>query len=349
MNKTNNIEDYITTIYNKCEKTMPNNKLELAVTSDDNAVPTIKNYNCLITNNYNVQKLKIFVKKYKLKISGNKNQLINRLYVYLKLYAFIVQIQKIFRGRLVRKYNYYHGPALLKRELCTNDRDFLTDDSIKDLVHTQFFSYKDEDNFIYGFDIISLHNLILKSGINVKNPYNRNIIPTSVITNMRHLIRLSRLLHIKVEVDIKDESDNITPQQNMELRVLDLFQNINGLGNYSDSVWFMSLTRALLIKFLRELMDIWNYRAQLSNEIKRQICPPHGEPFRLISFNYISCEINIDKIRITILNVLEKLVNTGIDRDSKSLGAYYVLGALTLVNTNAAVALPWLFQSVSYF
>lgn len=347
MNKTNNIEDYITTIYNKCEKTMPN-KLALANTSDDNTIPTIKNYNCLITNNYNVPKLKMFVKNYKLKISGNKNQLINRLYVYLKLSAVIVQIQKIFRGRLVRRYNYYHGPALLKRELCTNDRDFLTDDSIKDLIHTQFFSYKDEDNFIYGFDIISLHNLILKSGINVKNPYNRNIIPTSVITNMRHLIRLSRLLHIKVEVNIKDESDSITPQQNMELRVLDLFQNINGLGNYSDSTWFMSLTRSSLVRFLRELIDIWNFRAQLSGEVKRQICPPHGEPFRLVNFNCISCETNIDKIRITCLNVLEKLVNTGIDRDCKSLGAYYVLGALTLVNPNAASALPWLFQSVSY-
>jgi len=32
-----------------------------------------------------------------------------------------------------------------------------------------------------------------------------------------------------------------------------------------------------------------------------------------------------------------------------ALGAYYVLGALTLVNPNAAAALPWLFQSVAYF
>ena len=50
-----------------------------------------------------------------------------------------------------------------------------------------------------------------------------------------------------------------------------------------------------------------------------------------------------------LLAVLEKLVNTGVDKDSKSLGAYYVLGALTLVNQDAATSLPWLFQSVSYF
>jgi hypothetical protein len=46
------------------------------------------------------------------------------------------------------------------------------------------------------------------------------------------------------------------------------------------------------------------------------------------------------------LEVLEKFVNLGIDQDSKSLGAYYVLGALTLVNESAASTLPWLFQSV---
>ena len=50
-----------------------------------------------------------------------------------------------------------------------------------------------------------------------------------------------------------------------------------------------------------------------------------------------------------ILEILETLVNSGVDRDSKSLGAYYVLGALTLVNESAATSLPWLFQSVSYF
>jgi hypothetical protein len=49
------------------------------------------------------------------------------------------------------------------------------------------------------------------------------------------------------------------------------------------------------------------------------------------------------------LNVLENLVNTGINVDSKSLGAYYVLSALTLVNETAAEALPWLYQSVAIY
>jgi hypothetical protein len=57
----------------------------------------------------------------------------------------------------------------------------------------------------------------------------------------------------------------------------------------------------------------------------------------------------VTHLEILILHVLEKFVNSGADTDNKSLGAYYVLGALTLVNENAATSLPWLFQSVSYY
>ena len=60
-------------------------------------------------------------------------------------------------------------------------------------------------------------------------------------------------------------------------------------------------------------------------------------------------ETDLLNIKKKILDILEKFVNTGIDRDSKTLGSYYVLGALTLVNESAASALPWLFQSVSFF
>jgi hypothetical protein len=45
---------------------------------------------------------------------------------------------------------------------------------------------------------------------------------------------------------------------------------------------------------------------------------------------------------------MEKMVNTGIDKDNKCLGAYYILSALTLVNNDAATALPWLYE-VTYY
>jgi hypothetical protein len=100
---------------------------------------------------------------------------------------------------------------------------------------------------------------------------------------------------------------------------------------------------------MRELMDIWTYRAQLTVETKRQICPPYGDPFsNMATFIQLQNCQDINILRICILPILEKLVNSGVDRDNKSLGTYYVLAALTLVNSDAASSMPWLYQSVVY-
>ena len=348
LKKKSTLEEYVEFIEKKCEKMIkPLKKMEKV--SDDNiSIPKFCEYDSIIHKNYNVQQLKLFAKHHKLKISGNKTQLINRLYVFLKLSSNIVNIQKMFRGKLQRNCNKYHGPAFMNRTLCTNTTDFLTIEEMKDLSFSQFFSYKDVDGFIYGFDIISLYNLIAKSGKNVKNPYNRNDLPKEVIQNIRHLIRLSKVLKIQMDIDIQDVSNDISNKKSIELKILDIFQAIDSLGNYSDPAWFLSLNRQQIIKFVRELHDIWDYRAQLSPETKRKICPPNGDPFRNINVTHILNESNIDNIRKFIYPLLEKFVNSGVDKDSKSLGAYYVLGALTLVNQNAATSLPWLFQSVSY-
>jgi hypothetical protein len=350
-NKSNEslLEEYLNNITGKCEEQMPIVKKTTKVSDDKLSIPTIKTYNDLVYNNYNVTQLKSFAKNYKLKITGNKQQLLSRIYSYLYFSSYIIKIQKIFRRSLVKKYKELHGPASLNRKLCTNTDDFVSMEPIEDINFHQFLSYKDVDGFIYGFDITSLHNLFLKSGDEIKNPYNRNIIPESVFKSIRQLIRLGKILKININLNFEDDTKKLSNEKAIELRALTLFQNIDALGNYSNSNWFLSLNRNHLIKFIRELMDIWNYRAQLPNQTKRNICPPVGDPFRSLSIQYINQEENLWNVKKVILEVLEKFVNSGIDKDSKALGAYYVLGALTLVNSEAATSLPWLFQSVNYF
>jgi len=349
LNTKNVIHDYINIITTKCENQIPQTKKQIKLEFDNIVVPTIQNYYDIIKYNYNVQQLKNFAKNYKLKISGNKKELITRLFTFLRLSSFIVKIQKVFRGTLQRKYNKNQGPGLKNRNLCTNSNDFITMDELNTIDSKQFFSYMDLDGFIYGFDIASLYNLVFKNDnkkVGGKNPYNRSDISNNVITNMKQFIRLSKILGIELNLQIEDDTSNISNKKLIELRALDLFQKINALGNYSDSNWFLSLNRIKLIKFVRELSDIWHYRAQLTEMVKRNICPPNGDPFRNLSVSYINYENDMCNVQKVILEVLEKFVNLGIDQDSKSLGAYYVLGALTLVNESAATTLPWLFQSV---
>jgi len=342
----NNFTNYM--LEKMSTKILPSKKLE-KIDSDNTYIPKFSESNYLLRYNYNVQQLKLIAKTYKLKISGNKTQLISRIYSFLFLSFSILKIQKVIRGFLKRKYIRFHGPALKNRSLCSNNFDFLSMEDLTTIPIEQFFSYKDEDGFIYGFDLISLYNLIYKCNGAIKNPFNTKVISSNVIEDFRTLLRLSRLFKINIYTEISDISKDVSDKKSVELRALTLFQNIDSLGNYSNPQWFLVLNRNQLIKFMRELVDIWSYRAPLTIETKRAICPPVGNPFsKLPNYNILQTLEKLDEVRKIILEILEKFVNTGIDKDSKYLGASYVLSALTLVNNDAATSLPWLYQDVCY-
>ena len=350
-NNNDSIDKYINYLTCKSDvilNTIINDKVKsIKMTNDNIIIPN--NYHDIIKYNYNLYQLKIFAKYYKLKINGNKNELLIRIFSFLYFSSYIIKIQKNFRRHVIKKYKKLHGPAAMNRKLCVNMNDFVTLDPIKDINFYQFISYEDTDNFIYGFDIISIYNIFLKGDNNIKNPYNRNFIPDKILKNIKTILKLNKILKIYINLNYEDDSKNVSDEKAFELRTLSLFQTIDSLGNYSNSQWFLSLNKIKLIIFIRELKDIWNYRAQLSNETKHNICPPHGDPFKYLSLHHLNEEVNILNIKKCILDVLEKLINNGIDKDSKSLGAYYILGALTLVNIEAAEALPWLFQSFNLF
>lgn len=348
---TSEIDEYMNAIYSNCIKRHSIIKTPLKVIESDFTVPSIENYGSILKYNYNISQLKEIAKKYNIKKTGNKNELTQRIYSFLYFSLFIIKIQKRVRGTIARKYKLLRGPASINRKICTNTDDFITMESLEEIKFHNFISYKDVDNFIYGFDIASLYTLFVKSKNRevILNPYNRNTMPETLFKNIREIIGLGKLLKVHINLEHEDDLSTIPNEKVIELRTLTLFQNIDALGNYSNSAWFLSLNKNQLIKFIRELNDIWVHRAQLTDEIKNKICPPNGDPFRNLSISYIYTEPNMSNVRKVILEVLEKFVNSGVDTDSRTLGAYYVLGALTLVNEDAATSLPWLFQSLNYF
>ena len=99
-----------------------------------------------------------------------------------------------------------------------------------------------------------------------------------------------------------------------------------------------------LIKFIRELVDIWVYRANLTNELRRNICPLNGNPFSNINIVNLTL-FNQNELREQCYIIINRLISAN-DSGNKSLGANYVLCALTLVNSDAATNLPWLYESV---
>ena len=135
-------------------------------------------------------------------------------------------------------------------------------------------------------------------------------------------------------------------KKKIAFKTLSVFHRIDTFGHITDTSWFLSLNRIGLVRFIRELQDIWEFRANLSVIVKRQICPPAGNPFQGINIHSLVHK-NSETLQRNILYIMENLISRGINKDSKALGAFYILAALTLVSPSAATALPWLYQSVA--
>ena len=303
------------------------------------------NFKTLNIERYTLSELKSICRYYYIKVSGNKSDLQIRVYSHIKSIYFVIKIQKIFRQYILKIYNKCHGPSAIKRHLCINESDFITLDTLKEIPYNNFYSFKDKDNYIYGFDVISLYNLFESSKKQCLNPYTRNVFPDYVMRDILKLLKFSKLLKIDIDLIIKE--DDVSLETIFKLRVVKIFQKMDELGNNTDIKWFMDLNNELLIKYIRYLVDIWNYRADLSFSIKREICPPNGNPFNDLNLNIDLVSSDINKMKNIVLLIMEKLINLGIKRDSRVLGATYVLSALTLVSESAAQALPWLYYSVS--
>jgi hypothetical protein len=310
-------------------------------------MPTSSNFEILKTEKYRIVELKKIAKKYNLKVSGKKQELITRIYDFLSTYQRATSIQAMFKGYIVRKFMLLHGPCLKPsmRSKCVNDSDFMTLDSISELDYNQLYSYKDEKGFYYCFDICSLYNLF-KAQPTPFNPYTRELLKPQILKDVKDILRYSRLLRQPIQIDIDDQTEQITDMNKLLLLQIErIFQKMDDLGNYTNSDWLSSLSRNGYIRYFRELYDIWVYRAQLQPITKQEICPPVGNPFT--GFNVATFHLKTDiAIKQSVVNVIERMITSGINESSKSLGCFYVLAALTLVNQQAADALPWLYESV---
>jgi len=305
-------------------------------------IKTYNDYKLLRDISYTVPELKAISKLFLFKFKQKKKkEMVLELYEFLFKNSCVKKIQRVWNNYFIKKFNILQGPAYLNRNLCNNVEDFLTTEEIKDIDYYYFFSYKDIDGFIYGFNLISIHNLIIKK--DTKNPYTRNLFSLELIENVQKRISYNKILK-KVNQDII----TIDQHNNYISSYVTLFQKIDLLGNYTQAEWIINLNHIQLRRFILELYDIWDYRSQLTIEMKLAICPPHGLPFREIPIHILQKNFNInnDLLKKLSINIIDKLINSSTNRDNQSLGAMYVLSALTIVNNNAAEAMPWLYQSV---
>ena len=192
------------------EKIEPNNKRTCCV-CQNYKIPNYDSFDDLKNNNYKIDQLKDICFVYQLKKTGVKATLVNRIYNFLKFGNYATILQKITRGYLQRKFNKKCGPALFNKSLCINDSDFLSMEPIAEIKYPQFYSIKDGDGFHYGFDVISLYNLLIKEGTNATNPYTRSELPSSLLKQIKKHIKMSKLLCSKpIQIEIQNDMEHLS-------------------------------------------------------------------------------------------------------------------------------------------
>lgn len=335
------------------------------VSDADFEIPSTDNVDIISKFNFNLKQLKNIAKHYKVKVSGNKCQLRERIVIFFNETTAAICIQKHMRRCFVKFLISNKGPAIHDRKSCTNETDFFTMEDLSSIGFHQFISYTDKDKFTYGFDIMSL-NEYFKTGAR-SNPYNRTPFPKNLRRRIRRIKALYNIVGINIQLKVDNVVDNIQEeslqepsqdnqllsvtnqnQSNIHSKVMELFHIMDTFGHTTDVRWFLNLNSNQLIRFLRELNDIWSYRANLTRTIQQQIVHPTGHPFSIIQLPQLQ-SMETDDLRYIALKVIENIITKGINDDSKGLGVYFVLSAFTLASPAAAQTMPWLFESVQHF
>jgi len=228
----------------------------------------------------------------------------------------IIKIQSLFRGKNVRN--------KLNELKCNNDEDFYTYEDLKDIPKQYFYSYVDDKKFRWGFDIRSLDKLL---SMNYPNPYTTEPIPQKIVSEVKQKIK-----DLKKNNDYVDISESIIRERKdaIKQKIVDLFSYIEQSGYTCQIEWFTNLTIRRLKELYRQLEDVWNYRSQLSNQMKRNICPPNADIFKtpMIEVMNYTCKEDIQEL---ILHEVMKFTNAISDSDRK-LGFMYFLIAFGMVS-----------------
>jgi hypothetical protein len=151
---------------------------------------------------YTIPILKRVCKQYKLKVSGKKGELIERINIYFTTIRNATMIQKYVRGMLVQLVMKMYEKSKCDIKSCVNDTDFYTFEPLIEIEREQFYSYTDDKNFTYGFNILSLIELLRKTK-KIYNPYTRSTFSKNQKEDIINIYNLTICTNYKMRTEHK--------------------------------------------------------------------------------------------------------------------------------------------------
>lgn len=233
----------------------------------------------------------------------------------------ITKIQAVCRGK--------HQRALLMARVCNNTEDFFTFEEISKIEPLYYYSYEDKQGFRWGFDIRSLYRL---NQLLFPNPYTTEKIPPHIISDVKKnmdLLEKNPLYEPIVDNIVRDRETAI------KQRVVDLFSLIEQSGYTCHVEWFLNLNLRRLKELYKQLEDLWNYRAQLTNAMKSIICPPDGRIFQMSPSIIMGYDSKTD-IQEIIIGEVSKF--RGANEANMKLGFMYFMIGFGYVSRDCYIA-----------
>jgi hypothetical protein len=273
--------------------------------------------NSIPVESLNYAKIIKTLRHLEVQISGNKEQLVSILKKTLKEMNLI----KLAYDDPIGK--------------CNNNADFYDFVDLDKIPKEYLFIFMCSDNMLYGMDIRSMHSYfqelerdarLMEKPVEYKNPYNRQFMSSKTICAYRS--RVTELNKNGFALKYPDEEHD--PQDKMTFRVLEIFHTIYNYGYAVDASWFLKMTRQDLLNWYWVMEDVWNRRLGLTSAVKRNIVPADIHIFNRAEYYNIR-EKSLIELQNIMIEKIDKMVNSGIDRDNRINGIHYVLIGITEV------------------
>ena len=260
-------------------------------------------------------------------------------FVTRSIHASIIKIQRFWKLRNGLKMARILTPAFFVRSLCHNDSELSSFDPLDSISRDYFFAIR-ESTRIWGFDIRSLVIQYEECG-KLENPYTKEICNAETLKTFRERVDLLR--RWKKPLHFTDLT-NLTPKQSWNLRVLDMCLRLDMLGYRISTHWFTDLNVSDQKRLYEILFTIWNSE-ELTDTLRESIVPGFSSADKSLfkwSPSKISMKTDMDSVRRTNLNVLERLISSASQPSDRTLGAMYGVMALSRISYRCRQAYPWL-------
>lgn len=236
------------------------------------------------------------------------------------------------------------GPATFLPELAHNDKDISTYDSVTTIPLCYRFSYTDSKHHLWLFDTRFLINL-LQYGSDVKNPFTQEPFDKQTLDRLQG--RAEQLKSMKKAIVYVSE-DVLTPEQQWNQKVLDVFLKLTTLGYGVNIQWFEGLTLRGHQMFYSKLFELWNQRLGLTNEDREKLVPGcldgRTTLFRWHPSRIVGSIFEMKWWRKQNIHLMRTFLTRSEDKEVQNTCALFLLTALANVHPRCGESFPWLVE-----